>query len=235
MKHFTTLLFVALLTFAVVFMAMRPEILSEIWLWLIGLSGAIIATVKKIFHAEKADEHGAHSSAKPRDALRSILTDDFQGITLSVLRYADDQTTTLGLMYLEHNFFSYTLEDSHHDIKKPGETRIPAGTYRVDFRREDTQLTLKYRQAYPNWFSYHLEVKNVPGFQGIYIHNGGDHHDTKGCLLVSDQLNAGEHKTLTNSRNTFKRLYQYLENKLNKGMAVRLVVHDESWFLTLNA
>jgi hypothetical protein len=106
----------------------------------------------------------------------------------------------------------------------------------VDFIRQDTPLTIKYREAFPDWFKYHLEIQKVPGFNGVYIHSGGDHTHTKGCLLVSDSLTIkNENKFLTNSKNTYQKLYTYLRQEIEKGTNVRLIVRDEAWFAKLNA
>ena len=124
-------------------------------------------------------------------------------------------------MNVNHQFYCYALEDTFNEPKIKGETRIPSGNYNVDFIRQDTPLTEKYRTRF-DWFTYHLEIQKVPGFTGVYIHSGGDHKDTEGCLLVSDSISAGENTFLTNSRNTFKKLYQYLELQLKEGKRISL-------------
>ena len=43
MKHFFILLTVALITLAILFALHRPDLLEDIWLWIIGLIGPIIA------------------------------------------------------------------------------------------------------------------------------------------------------------------------------------------------
>lgn len=250
MKRAATLFFIAIITFAVVFFIMRPDVWNEIWLWLIGFAGVIIQAVRKLASPILSDKKKPEESAKTQDAnllgnlansqksaeLRELAKDQFQGITLTVLRYSDDGTTTVGLLYLNGFFYCYTLEDAHRDVKIAGGTRIPSGKYEIDFNRADTELTLKYRNASPDWFTYHIEIKNIPGFQGVYIHNGGTHQDTEGCLLVSDNLSVSDAaKSLTNSKNTFKRLYTYLKTEMEKGTKVRIIVRDEAWFAKLNA
>ena len=249
MGRFTTLLVVALIAFAVIFFVQRPDILNEVWLWLIGLSGAIVSLFNRFVGflkgQEKKDEPNAQNGAaappvalnpNKQAELNELATDDFKGVTMTVLRYIDDGTTTIGLLYLNGYFYCYTLEDTHRDEKVAGQTRIPAGKYAIDFIRHDTSLTLKYRNLFPDWFHYHLEIKNVPNYTGVYIHSGGDHTHTAGCLLVSDSLSVGTSKKfLTNSKNTFRRLYSYLQEEIEKGTVVRLVLRDEAWFAKLNA
>ncbi|NJN25753.1 MAG: hypothetical protein HC819_07205, partial [Cyclobacteriaceae bacterium] len=80
------------------------------------------------------------------------------------------------------------------------------------------------------WFSYHLEIKNVPHFKGICLHHGGGHHDTAGCILVSDSSTiSSENKTLTNSKYTFEQLYRFLERQIGEGKKVQLTIKDEQW------
>jgi hypothetical protein len=49
MNRFMALVLVALLTFVAVLWVKRPEVISNLWLWLIGLSGPIIALGKRLF------------------------------------------------------------------------------------------------------------------------------------------------------------------------------------------
>ena len=65
-----------------------------------------------------------------------------------LLRYSDDGDSTMGLLFIDGKFECHTLEDEHRDVKKPGETRIPEGKYKVNFRNERTPLTKKYAAKY---------------------------------------------------------------------------------------
>jgi hypothetical protein len=246
MNKFVILVLIGLVTFAVIFFAQRPDVLSEVWLWLVGLAGLIVQVVKnavdylrgKPDDMAEAQPTAASVREKPPAAARAVqpVPPDFEGITLSVLRYSDDGQTTVGLMYLNGQYYCYTLEDTHRDEKIAGHTRIPAGIYTLDFNRADTPLTLKYRNNFSDWFTYHIEIKAVPNFQGVYIHSGGDHTHTAGCLLVSDSLSMSAKSTfLSNSRTTYKRLYTYLSQALLNGTPVQLIIHDEAWVNALTA
>jgi len=249
MNRFYTLFIVAIIAFAVIFFIQRPDIFNDIWLWLIGLAGTIIGLFKSIFSfLKRKDEETSITSpqllsqlpiaTKPEKEaeIQELARDDFKGVTITVLRYSDDGTTTIGLLYLNGFFYCYTLEDTHREVKIDDQTRIPAGKYTLDFIRHDTELTLKYRNLFPEWFHYHLEIQKVPNYTGVYIHSGGDHTHTSGCLLVSDSLSVkNTSKFLTNSQNTFKRLYIYLKKEIENGTPVRLIMRDEAWFAKLNA
>lgn len=159
--------------------------------------------------------------------------DTFSGTTLTLLRFIDDGETTLGLLYLNTKFYCYTLEDTFREEKITGKTRIPAGTYRILFNKNLTDLTKKYR-AKPytkGWFTWHLHLQNVPGFTGIYMHAGKNTGWTDGCILVSDDVYAeGKKKVLLNSEKAYERLYKNLTSDLEAEVPVRICVHDEQWF-----
>lgn len=148
-------------------------------------------------------------------------------------RYSDNRDSTLGILLKEIDlgkgkstvFQCYTLEDEARVLKVAGETRIPAGTYQVDLQQVDTPLTLKYRAKYP-WFKKHLEVKNVPGFKGIYFHVGNTDEDSKGCILLGDVAsnNVIGDGSVSNSTIAFRRFYMNVYDHL----PVTLVVKDES-------
>lgn len=51
MKHFFILLTVALITVVIMFALYRPDLLEDIWLWIIGLIGPIIAIIQRIVNS----------------------------------------------------------------------------------------------------------------------------------------------------------------------------------------
>lgn len=154
--------------------------------------------------------------------------------TLTVLRYIDDGETTLGLIFLRNKFFAYTLEDTHRDEKIKEKTRIPAGIYNIGYSPVDpaqSRITRDYLRLYSPWFTKHLHLQNVPGFEGIYIHVGNSHDHTAGCLLIADGVLAGtEQKTLQNSRNAYQRFYKIIAALLNSNEQVNIQILNEDWF-----
>ena len=245
MNRILLLILIAGLTFLVVLFLARPDLLENVWMWLIGFAGLIVKffqTIvdffKNLVTGDKKDDDKVRddkASSAESQLKKTASLQPFKGTTLTLLRYSDDGTTTIGILLVNDRFYCYTLEDSFQEEKVKGETRIAAGIYPVRFRQEDTELTLKYKERYPEWFTYHLQLQNVPEFDSIYIHNGGDHTDTEGCILVSDSLSINNEKTvLSNSRNTFKRLYNFLRLKLDENIPVRMVIRDEKWVKDLN-
>jgi hypothetical protein len=154
--------------------------------------------------------------------------------TLTVLRYIDDGETTLGLIFLRNKFFAYTLEDTHRDEKIKEKTRIPAGIYNIGYSPVDpaqSRITRDYLRSYSPWFTKHLHLQNVPGFEGIYIHVGNSHDNTAGCLLIADGVLAGtQQKTLQNSRNAYQRFYKIIASLLDSNEQVNIQILNEDWF-----
>lgn len=151
-------------------------------------------------------------------------------------RYSDNRESTLGILLKEvtagNAFQCYTLEDEYREAKVKGETRIPAGKYEIVINKAETPLTKKYQDKY-NWFKYHLMLKNVPGFQGIYIHIGNKGDSTDGCILVGDGANnnkvgSGE---ITNSTASFIRLYSEIYDYLEAGNKAFITIRDEKYLL----
>jgi hypothetical protein len=143
---------------------------------------------------------------------------------IEVIRYNHDQESTSGLMAIDDEFVCFTLEDQQQDQKIKGETRIPSGTYKLGFREELSGLTKKYRARY-NWFKWHLHVKDVPGFNYIYIHVGNSDKHTDGCLLVADRAyndpkdyNAYQ----TQSAIAFERIYKQISEAIENGEPVHI-------------
>ena len=97
-------------------------------------------------------------------------------------RIARDKKSTLGLLTLDGKTFLFVIENEERDIKVKGETRISAGLYPVKFRNELTPLTKIYRAKY-SWFTYHLELQNVPDFTNVYIHIRNFDSSTAFCQI----------------------------------------------------
>lgn len=95
---------------------------------------------------------------------------------ITVFRLKQNETTTIGLMYLESELFCYTLEDVTRDEKIYGKTAIDAGIYKVVLTRSN-----RFKRIMPL-------LLDVPKFKGIRIHGGNTHENTEGCILVAKRL-----------------------------------------------
>ncbi len=155
-------------------------------------------------------------------------------------RLNDNRKSTIGTLFKKITvgqseklvLQAFTIEDEYRDEKVSGETRIPAGFYKLGLRQEDTPKTLQYRAKYP-WFKKHIEVLNVKGFTGVYIHIGNSDSDTDGCLLIGDSVdnNTISDGNLTNSTVSFKRFYDSVYDELEGGAVVTLEIREESFLL----
>lgn len=218
MKNFLFLLLIALLAVALLLFIFNPQVLQDIWLWIVGLVGPIAAGIKNggqwlagLFKGDKEEkktvtnEVAAQINAQQNNAVSPEIPqvreadyldkikkleervsflqgevnnqlDEFNGVTITVLRYVHDEETTLGLLFIDSRYFCYTLEDTYRKVKVKGKTRIPSGTYNVDFLEYDTELTLKYRNDPDRqpWFQYHIHIQDIPNFTGVYIHSGAN-------------------------------------------------------------
>ena len=260
MKRALLLIVVALLAIAVLLFIFNPQVLEDIWLWIVGLVGYIIGFIKqggewigKQFSG-KPEKAPARDSSPPApqavaansaeiSSLQQKISDlerqldqeknssPLNDATITVLRYIDDGQTTLGLIFVKNRFFAYTLEDTKREVKVAGETRIPAGKYNLAFMPHVTKLTQRYRDRF-DWFDKHLHIQDVPNFTGVYIHLGNSKKDTEGCLLVADGVNAANaEKVITHSTVAFKRFYQTVSALINTGDAVTIRIWDEEWFM----
>ena len=147
------------------------------------------------------------------------------------MRYSDNGESTLGLLFDDYKFLCYTLEDEKREVKKAGDTRIPEGTYQVGINEAHTGMTEKYRAkpwAEKIGFDFHLHIKNVPNFTGVYIHVGNDDDDTEGCILVADTANNNQQHEgfIGQSVAAYCRLYLAVRSWQKSGDEVYITIVD---------
>ena len=156
-------------------------------------------------------------------------------VELALRRVYDNSDTTLGYMLdlTEKLFLGFTCEDQKQiGPKLKGETRIPAGRYRITLNKSLTPKTEEYRKNYA-WFVWHMMLNDVHGFTGIYIHIGNSDEDTDGCLLLGDNAtNIAVYKTgrsITESKNAFERFYKKYYPLLDSDVPIYITVIDEQF------
>jgi hypothetical protein len=147
---------------------------------------------------------------------------------LKVLRFSSQEDSTSGLLFLEDNqemkFLCYTLEDEKRDVKVKGETRVPAGTYKLELRTEGG-FHNKYKEKYGKFHKGMLHVTNVPNFEFILIHTGNTDEHTAGCLLVGDSQENNvivKDGFIGKSTNAYKRIYPDISRSISKGKEVTI-------------
>ena len=106
-----------------------------------------------------------------------------------VLRVSSGNDSTSGLLFEidrgKRTFLAYTLEDEQRDVKVWGETRIPAGTYKLKLRTEGG-FHSSYVNKYGDFHKGMIWVQDVPGFEYILWHTGNTDEHTAGCLIVGN-------------------------------------------------
>ena len=145
---------------------------------------------------------------------------------LEVDRYSSGDETTLGLLYDVtdgRKFLCFTLEDQKQTQKVYGETRIPAGEYKITLRTVGG-MTQRYGARYPDIHKGMLWVRDVPGFEYILIHVGNTDDDTEGCLLVGDSAiqNITAEGSIGSSRNAYRRIYPPIADAIARGEEVTI-------------
>ena len=147
---------------------------------------------------------------------------------LKVLRFSSQEDSTSGLLFLDGKngleFLCYTLEDEYREDKIMGETRVPAGTYKIELRTEGG-FHARYTKKYGKMHKGMLHVVNVPNFKWILIHTGNTDEQTAGCLLVGDsQENNSIIKDgfIGKSVNAYKRIYPKISRALQAGEEVTI-------------
>lgn len=146
---------------------------------------------------------------------------------ITVDRFKSDDETTLSLVSINGRFECFGLEDEYREEKVAGETRIPAGVYKIRFRNWGGFYS-RYLKRFPDFHaSGMLQVMDVPNFTSILIHMGNKDKDTAGCLLVG--VNAvGDHgdMSLGNSRGAYKKFYRRVKEALSIGEKVTIEYVD---------
>ena len=111
-------------------------------------------------------------------------------------RLYDNGSDTLGILYYfdinDSLRYVFTLEDEYREIKKYGETRIPAGQYQIKLRTEGgfynrycNHKNLTIRKLTKEYGM--LEIIGIPNYKYVLIHIGNDEDDTAGCVLIGNE------------------------------------------------
>ena len=97
-------------------------------------------------------------------------------MNIIVRRKHHSDTTTIGEMHVDGVFQCYTCEDIEREIKVPGKTAIPKGTYDVIIN-----MSNRFKRKMPL-------LLNVPNFAGVRIHPGNTAEDTEGCIFFFEKI-----------------------------------------------
>ena len=129
-------------------------------------------------------------------------------------RFDFTDESTIGTLNCD-GFVCFSLEDTDRYLednpedKQYGKSAIPRGKYKIII-------------TYSNRFNRELPLLiSVPGFSGVRIHPGNGPQDTEGCILVGSTHSKD---FVGNSRATFQKLFDRIENALDSGQDVELEI-----------
>jgi hypothetical protein len=143
-------------------------------------------------------------------------------------RVAHNNDSSLGVLSIDGELKGFVIEDEPREFKVIGETRIPAGIYKVDFKYGVTPLTKEYREKF-EWFTHHLEIKDVPNFSSVYIHIGNFEGDTDACQLVNRKAKIHEGNFAgEDSTSFFKEFYEIVSEALLQSDEVLYEIIDDT-------
>lgn len=144
-------------------------------------------------------------------------------MVITMKRVRQSKVSTIGAMQVG-NFEVFTLEDPHRDVKVKGDTRIPAGRYKIKLRDEGG-MTNTYRKMFgADWHKGMLWLQDVPNFEFIYIHVGNSPKDTLGCILVGM---SASNDYVHRSRDAYRAIYPPIRDAILAGEEVIIEVEDE--------
>lgn len=142
---------------------------------------------------------------------------------------------TIGILSIDGKRFCETLEDVDRNlnssmsveqiknIKKPNETAIPTGTYKVTLDIFSPKFGNK--SFYKKTCNGKLpRILNVKGFEGILIHVGDGPRGadlSSGCLLCGYNKVKGQ---LRDGKEVFKKLYSLLKEAKSRGEKLTITI-----------
>lgn len=103
---------------------------------------------------------------------------------IKVVREIKNDICTIGSLFINGEFFCYTLEDKDRGLKQTdsllfinakkifGLTAIPSGTYKLIVNQSP-----KFKRMLPR-------ILDIKGFDGVLIHRGNTADHSLGCILV---------------------------------------------------
>lgn len=141
---------------------------------------------------------------------------------ITLRRLTLTERSTIGRM----NVFGtevWTLEDTRREHKVFGETRIPAGRYRLELRNEGG-MTARYAARFPDMHRGMVWLQDVPMFDYVYIHIGNGPEHTEGCILVGLGRDTD---WIVSSAAAYRRIYPEIVEAIDEGGPVYLDITDE--------
>jgi len=132
--------------------------------------------------------------------------------SIKLKRKTDSGKSTIGVLTVFGSAV-WVLEDPRREHKVHGETRIPAGRYKLALRNEGG-MTQRYAKRFPKMHKGMIWLLDVPMFEWVYLHIGNYPEDTEGCLLVG--LTKGQDMVLA-SKAAYQKVYPLIAEAIEAG------------------
>ena len=158
-------------------------------------------------------------------------------IKLTLQRLLDTGKQTVGRMYINDMPICYTLEDTYRPVKIKHKTRIPAGNYKLVFRKFG-RFYEKFSKRFKDIGNDRgmIWVTNVPNYEDILIHIGNTEADTSGCILVgSDIAERDGDWSLIASTVAYRKVYPMIASLMEEGTTILHVQDEKDAFDDVNA
>lgn len=130
---------------------------------------------------------------------------------LLLQRHPSTPECTTGDLYIDGQWFCFTLEDVVRKDKIKGKTAIPAGIYKVT-----VNWSARFQRPLPL-------LLDVPNFIGIRIHTGNSANDTAGCILVGNELGKN---SIYKSREAYADLFERMKVALNLNESITIEIKN---------
>lgn len=142
---------------------------------------------------------------------------------LTLQRLGHSERGTIGALFIDREFAAFVPEDPPQIEKVKGQTRIPAGRYRVIL-----EYSPKF-SANPTYGHDMLTLLDVPGFGGIRIHIGNSPADTMGCILPNYSATFAPGGTVAcgSSSPAYRAIYATVAARIEAGEDCWITVRDE--------
>lgn len=141
---------------------------------------------------------------------------------LKVYRKYYTDKSTVGELWINNQFFCFTLED--YDRLRKGlpkvksETAIPAGKYNLIVNKSERFSKLAGKDVFMPL------LINVPQFEGVRIHNGNKPEHTDGCILVGLSK---EKDFIGMSKVCFQKLMERFANTLEEKHTIEIIHYEK--------
>ena len=143
-----------------------------------------------------------------------------------IVRVAEGKKSTLSHLYINDIFCCFLLEDKLREVKIPGETAIPEGTYQLKLNN-NAGMNRSYRQRFANMHQGMVEIDGIPNFDLVFIHIGNYLTDTSGCPLTGHYWTMANGDYMVNqSALAYKLVYPKLLSQIRAGNTELQVVNQ---------